>query len=77
MVLRQKQTHRSMEQKRKPRNGPTAVWSTNLCHSRKEYPMEKKIVYSTNGVGKLDSNMKKNENGPLSYTMHKNKFKVD
>ena len=26
MVLAQKQTHRSMEQNRKPRNGPTAIW---------------------------------------------------
>ena len=30
MVLAQKQTHSSMEQNRKPRNGPTTVWSTNL-----------------------------------------------
>ena len=26
-------------------------------------------------LGKLDSNMQKNENGPLSYTIHKNKLK--
>ena len=30
MVLAQKQTHRSMEHNRKPRNGPTTIWSTNL-----------------------------------------------
>ena len=30
MVLAQKQTHRSMEQNIKPRNGPTTIWSTNL-----------------------------------------------
>ena len=30
MVLAQKQTSRSMEQNRKPRRGPTAIWSTNL-----------------------------------------------
>ena len=29
-VLAQKQTQRSMEQNRKPRNGPTIIWSTNL-----------------------------------------------
>jgi len=52
LVLAQKQVHRSMEQKRKPRNGPTAIWSTNLQQSSKEYPMEKKTVSPTNGVGK-------------------------
>ena len=26
-------------------------------------------------LGKLDGNMQKNEIGPLSYTIHKNKFK--
>ena len=28
VVLAQKQTHRSMEQNRRPRNGPSAPWST-------------------------------------------------
>ena len=28
-------------------------------------------------MGKLDSNMQKNEPGPLSYTRHKNKLKMD
>ena len=28
-------------------------------------------------LGKLDSDMKKNEPGPLSYTIHKNKVKMD
>ena len=28
-------------------------------------------------LGKLDSNMQENEPGPLSYTIHKNKLKVD
>ena len=30
MVLAQKQTHRSMEQNRKPKNRLLALWSTNL-----------------------------------------------
>ena len=30
MVLAQKQTHRSMEEDRKPRNKPTHLWSINL-----------------------------------------------
>ena len=29
------------------------------------------------GFRKLDSNMQKNEPGPLSYTTHKNEFKMD
>ena len=28
-------------------------------------------------LGELDSNMKKNETRPLSYTMHENKLKMD
>ena len=28
-------------------------------------------------VGKLDSNRQKNETVPLSYTIHKNRFKMD
>ena len=28
-------------------------------------------------VGELDSTMQKNETGPLSYTIHKNKLKMD
>ena len=28
-------------------------------------------------LGKLDSHMQKNETGPLSYSIHKNKYKMD
>ena len=28
-------------------------------------------------LGELDSNMQNNETGPLSYTIHKNKLKMD
>ena len=42
MVLAQKQTHRSIEQNREPRNGRSTLWSTNLQQSRKEHPMEKR-----------------------------------
>ena len=43
VVLAQKQTHRSMEQNREPRNGPSTLWSTNIRQSMnmKEYPLEK------------------------------------
>ena len=30
VVLAQKQTHRSMEQNREPRSGPSTLWSTNI-----------------------------------------------
>ena len=51
MVLAQKQTHKSMEQNRKPKNGPTTIWSTHLRQRKKEYPMEKRQS-STNDIGK-------------------------
>ena len=41
MVLAPKQTHKSMEQNREPKNGPSILWSTNLWQSRKEYLMDK------------------------------------
>ena len=41
MILVQNQTHRSMEQNREPRNGPSSLWSSNIRQSRKDYPLEK------------------------------------
>ena len=35
-----------------------------------------RIVSSVNGVGKTGQQMQKNETGPLSYTTHKNQFKM-
>ena len=40
-------------------------------------PNGKKTVSSAHGMGKLDNHMQKNETGPFSYTMHKNKLKMD
>ena len=40
-VLAQKQTHRSMEQNRESRSGPSTLWSINVRQSRKDYPLEK------------------------------------
>jgi len=37
----------------------------------------KKTASSTVVLGKQDSNTQKNETGPLPYTIHKNKFKMD
>ena len=36
-----------------------------------------KIIYSINVTGKTDRYVQKNETRPLSYTTHKNKFKMD
>ena len=62
------------EKDRKPRSEPI---STILQKRRKEYPMGKKQSPQQMVSGKLDSHMQKNETGPLSYTVHKNKFKMD
>ena len=40
-------------------------------------PVEKRQSLQQMVLGKLDSNKKKNETGPLSYIIHKNKFKMD
>ena len=39
--------------------------------------MEKRQSLQQVVLGKLDSDMQKNEPGPLSYTIHKNKLKMD
>ena len=87
MVVAQKQAHTSMEQNREPRNGPSTLWSTDLQQSRKEYPKKKqsrkhRISKKRQSLqqmvlGKLDSHMQKNETGPFSYTIHKDKLKMD
>ena len=41
VVLAQKQTHRSREQKRESRSGPSTLWSTNIRQRRKDDPLEK------------------------------------
>ena len=39
--------------------------------------MEKSQSLQQMALGKLDSNMQKNETRPLFYIIHKNKFKMD
>ena len=46
MVLTQKQTHRSMEQNRDSRSGPSTLWSTNIRQRRKDYPLEKDSLFN-------------------------------
>ena len=43
MIFTEKQTHRSMEQNREPRNKSTYIWSNN----------GERTVFSINGVGKI------------------------
>ena len=51
MVLAQKQTHRSVEQNRAPRNKPSHIWSINLIDKEtKIYNGE--MTVSINGAGK-------------------------
>ena len=51
MVLAEKQTHRSMEQNREPRNGPTNIWPTNLT-KQERISNGIKTVSSANDAGK-------------------------
>ena len=40
-------------------------------------PTEKRQSLHQIVLGKVDSNMQKNETGPLSYIIHKNELKMD
>ena len=51
MILAQKQTHRSIEHNRKPRNKPTFMWAISLIKGGKNIQW-KKTVSSINGVEK-------------------------
>ena len=42
VVVAQKQTHRSMQQNREPRNEPSTLWSTNIRQRRQNCPLEKR-----------------------------------
>ena len=44
MALAQRQTHRSLEQDRKPRNKPMHLWSTNLQQRRQEHTMKRQSL---------------------------------
>ena len=46
MILAQRQKHRSMEQKRKPRDKSTHLWTPYLWQRRQEYTMEKRHLFN-------------------------------
>ena len=53
MVLAQKQTHRSMEQDREPRNKPTHLWPNDKSMTKKTIIQSgEKTVSSISGAGK-------------------------
>ena len=53
MVLDPKQKYRPMEQDRKPRDKPTHLWVAYFQQKRQDYTIEKKIVSSISGAGKM------------------------
>ena len=70
LSLGQKQTDKSMEQNRQPKNKPTHLWSINLCQRRQKYTPPKKKKWGSSAWnssawklvvvhGKLDSYMQK------------------
>ena len=61
MVLAGKQIYKSIKQNGEPRNKPTIIWSVNLQQRRQKYKMEKRQSLQQMVLGKLDSNMQKNE----------------
>ena len=56
-----KQTHKSMEQNREPRNKPIHIWSMNLWQRNQEYTMGK-AVSSIDGAGKTGQSHAKEQN---------------
>ena len=66
-----------MEQNREPRNKPKSLWSINISQRRQEHKMEQKYPLQQMVLGDLDSYVQRNETRSPTYTMHKNKLKID
>ena len=75
--MAQEQAHRSMEQNREHRNKPKSPWSIHIGQSGEKHKMEVKGPLQQMVLGELGSYRQKNEIQPPTYTIHKNKFKVD
>ena len=65
-----------MEQNGEPRN-KLKLYSQLIFTEEASTYNGLKVVYSINGVGKIGQIVQKNETRPLSYSTHKNKFKID
>ena len=70
MVLAQKQTRRSMDRNREPKNGPSTLGQLIFNKAGNNIQWNKQSLQQV-VLEKLDSNMQKNEASPLSYTIHK------
>ena len=66
-----------MEQNRESRNGPQIYGELIFDKVGKNIQWKKRQSLQQVVLGKLGGNMQKNEPGPLSYTIHKNKLKMD
>ena len=75
MVLAQKQTHRSMEKDRKPRNNPTQCWQ--LIYNKKGKNIQRKTVSSVSGPGKTGQLHVKEWNSLIPYTKTNSKWIQD
>ena len=64
-----------MEQNRQPRNKPTLKWTINLSQSMQQYNGEK-ITSSINGIRK-PGQLNTKQPGLRSYSVYRNKFKMD
>ena len=69
-----KHRYRPTKQKREPRNESTHMWSPDPqqeCKTGKGQSLQQMVLR------KLDVHMQEKEIGLLSYTTHKNQFKMD
>ena len=71
-----KKKHISMEQNREIEMDPQ-MYGQLILTKHKRIFNGKKTVSSGNGAGKTDSDMQKNEPGPLFYMIHKKTLKTD
>ena len=66
-----------MEQNREPKMDPQLYGQLIFNKAGKNIQWKKIQFLPQMVLGKLESNMQKNETGPLSYTIHKNYFKMN
>ena len=66
-----------MEQNREPRNKLKSLRSINIWERRQEHKMEQKQPLQQMVLGDPDSYVQKNETRSPTYTIHKNKLKMD
>ena len=66
-----------MEQNREPRNKLKPLRSINIRQRRQEHKMEQKQPLQQMVLVDLDSYMQKNDTQSPTYTIHKNKLKMD